>query len=172
MSHSFLTLDLATMSGICLWVPGSQPIISSSDLSTWYSHDYAKALAIHYKRIKKIIEENEVTHVCFEKPISLRTDSTEKLRKVFGLSSTVELLCGQMRITCSEAIISQWRKHVLGHGMLTTVEAKRRAMNIARGVGLDPKNHDEAEAFCIMDYVSDILKIKKDWPEPYSFRLK
>lgn len=172
MKETFLTLDLATLSGVCIWTPGTQPVISSSDLSTWYSHNYAKALAVHYKRTKKLIEENEVTHVCFEKPISLRTDSTEKLRKVFGLSNTIELLCGQMRITCSEAIISQWRKHVLGHGVLPTFEAKRIAMNIAQGVGLDPKSHDEAEAFCIMDYMADILKIKKDWPEPYLFRLK
>lgn len=172
MNHSFLTLDLATMSGFCNWKPGSAPIVSSSDLSTWYAHDYAKALAIHYKRLKKNIEENEVTHVCFEKPIMLRTDSAVKLRKIFGLSNTIELLCGQLEIECSEAVISQWRSHVLGHGQLPTEEAKKRAMSIAKGCGLDPKTHDAAEAFCIMDYIADIKRLKKDWPETYLFRLK
>lgn len=169
---SFLTLDLAKMSGWCLWKPGQMPTIGNSDLSLWYKHMYPKALAIHFKRMKKLIEENEVTHVCFEKPLMLRTDNAFKLRKIFGLSNTVELLCGQLEIGCSEAVISQWRKHVLGDGRLKTDEAKRRAMNIAIGCGLDPKTDDAAEAFCIMDYLADMKRLDKDWPEPVMLRMK
>lgn len=169
---SILTLDMATLSGLCNWQPGSMPVLSSSDLSTWYSHDYAKALAIHEKRLLKNIEKYKVTHICFEKPIMMRTDNLVKLRRIIGLSNIVELIDGRTDIICYEAVISQWRKHVLGHGQLSTDEAKRRAMNVACGVGLDPKCHDEAEAFCIMDYTADNMRLKKDWPEPFLFRLK
>lgn len=169
---SYLTLDMATLSGFCNWTPGSMPVLSHSDLSTWYSHDYGKALAIHEKRLLLNIKKYEVTHICFEKPIKRRTDSLAKLRKIIGLSTIVELIDGRTDIICSEAPISQWRAHVLGDGRMKKDPAKAMAMNIARGVGLDPKCDDEAEAFCLMDYLADNLKLKKDWPETFMFRLR
>ena len=169
---SYLTLDMATLSGFCNWTPGSMPVLSHSDLSTWYSHDYGKALAIHEKRLLKNIEKYEVTHICFEKPIKLRTDSLAKLRRIIGLSNIVELITSREGIACYEAPISQWRAHVLGDGKMKKDPAKAMAIKIAIGCGFDPKCDDEAEAFCIMDYLADTLKLKKDWPEPFVLRMR
>lgn len=172
MKDVYLTLDLATLTGYCLWTPGSKPVIGNSDLSTWYTDDYPKALAVHYKRMKKIIEDNGVTFVCYERPIMKRTDTQGKLQKIYGLSNVIQLLEGQMDFSAYFIGVSEWRAHVLGHGQLSTRVAKDKAMKIARGCGLDPKTNDEAEAFCIMDYVCDKRKETKTWKEPANFRFK
>lgn len=169
---SYLTLDLATMSGWCLWKPGQMPTIGNSDLSLWYTHMFPKALSIHYKRMKKLIEENDVDFVCYERPLMMRTDNQAKLQKMYGLSNVIQLLEGQLEFTAKFVSVPEWRKHVLGHGTLPTDEAKRRSMKIAQWIGLEPKTHDAAEAFCIMDYVADIKREKKDWPDPINFRWK
>ncbi len=169
---SYLTLDLATMSGWCLWKPGQMPTIGTSDLNLWYSHDYPKALAIHYKRMKNLIEENDVDFVCYERPLMMRTDNQSKLQKMYGLSNIIQLLEGELEFTAKFVSVPEWRKHVLGHGQLSTQVAKDKAMAIAKGCGLNPKTHDAAEAFCIMDYLADIRKEKKDWIDPINFRWK
>jgi hypothetical protein len=172
MSETYLTLDLATMSGYCLWTPRSKPVIGNSDLGTWYSNNYPKALAIHYKRMKALIEENEVSFVCYERPMMRHTDTQNKLQSMYGLPNVIQLLEGQMGFTAVHVGVSEWRKHVLGHGQLSTDVAKNKAMAIAKGCGLDPKTHDAAEAFCIMDYLADVRKEKKDWKDPINFRFK
>lgn len=172
MSNSYLTLDLAKMSGFCNWTPGTKPVISNSDIELWYQHEYGHALFIHHKRLVKNIEKYGVTHICFERPIKLKTDSVERLRKIYGLSNMVEFVCDQMGIGCSEVAINTWRSHVLTHGQLPSKEAKRQAMNIAYGLGYEPKSNDEAEALCIMFYLADILNLKPDWIEPARFRLR
>ena len=176
MDNSYLTLDLATMSGFCLWKPGSKPTVGIMDLKTWFTDNYQKALSVHYNRINRLVVENDVNIICFEAPMIVRrgakTTSTKNARKLIGLANIVELICGQYGIACYEAEVSQWRKHVLGHGQLSTDVAKDKAMKVAKGCGLNPPTHDAAEAFCIMDYCADIQHEKKDWKDPVNFRWK
>lgn len=169
---AFLTLDMATVTGYCIWEEGTKPIVGTSDLSTWYADNYPKAMAIHYKRMRKLIEENDIHYICFERPLMIRTDTQMKLMKMYGLPNVIQLLEGQMGLTATYVGVSEWRKHVLGHGQLSTAVAKDKAMAIARGCGLDPKTHDAAEAFCIMDYLVDALRLKKTWKDPVNFRWK
>lgn len=164
--NSLLTLDLATRSGFCHWNPGVMPTIGSKDMS-WAWDDLGKFLHCYEKWLRKFLVENHVDWVTFEAPILVRkgykTTSIQTAYKLMNLCGTTERVCFDMDVVCSEVRVSEWRKHFLGHGGYPTEQAKKMCMERAFAAGLNPKFHDEAEAFGIMDYTADQLEIKKQW---------
>lgn len=163
---SILTLDMATTTGMCNWRPSSQPFLSSSDLSSVKSQR-GKAMSWHEKRIRENIIENKVDFVVIEAPLLItrgpRTDNIEKLLWLIGLTVTTERLCWEMDVRISLCTVQKWRSHIFGNGRIKGDVAKECSMLLAKGIGLNPECHDQAEAFCIMNYVAHLLKLKTDW---------
>lgn len=169
MPKSLLTLDQATLSGFCNWKPGTQPVLSSLDLG-FVSDNLGRFISVFEKNLRKNIEENQVDYICFESPILIRmgkkSTGLNVAMKLYNLVGTIEKVCSDLMIPCAEVQVGEWRKHFLGSGGYSTEQAKQHAVNKCRAAGFDPKCHDEAEAFGIMDYVATLKSLKKNWPEP------
>ena len=172
---SILCLDMATTTGLCNWQLGSQPVLSFSDLSS-VKHIRGKAMSWHQERIRKNIEENNVDLVVMEAPLLItrgpRTDNIEKLLWLIGLVVTTERLCYELDVLVSICNVQSWRKYIFGNGHINGELAKECSMLLSHSAGLEPKCHDEAEAFMIMNYVAHLFKLKTDWRLNYDEAIK
>lgn len=161
-------MDLATRSGFCNWGPDRQPTIGNKDLSH-ASSEVGRYLSIYEKWLIENITENKVDCVVFEAPILIRmgkkTTGIETAYKLMNLAGSTERVCWDLDVMCSSVQVSEWRKHFLGSGGYPTDQAKAMCVEKCKAIGLDPKYHDEAEAFGIMDYATAILRLEKPWPD-------
>lgn len=170
MPKSILCLDLATALGFCHWNPGSMPTIGSKDMA-WIGGNLGKLLFFYEKWLREFIIKEDVDWVTFEspfiKPVTLRSPGTPKVTamRLMNLCGIVERICYELKIPCSEVTVGQWRKHFIGRGDYPTDQAKEMAVQRVTAAGYEVKVHDEAEAFGIMDYVADELRIPKQWKD-------
>lgn len=74
------------------------------------------------------------------------------IQRLIGLGAMAEWFAYKVNARCYSVHIGTWRKHAFGTGHMTRDAAKRLAMEGARGLGFDPSNDNEAEAFFILDY--------------------
>lgn len=169
MPNSLLTIDQATRSGFCLWEPGSLPVLSSLDLG-YCNGDLGHIMSAFERHLRTNLKQNNVDYVCYETPLLMRTDTRDKLTRLYGFVTIIEKLCHNLNIPCHRIDVPTWRKTFLGSAKLPTKEAKASCMIKCDQIGLKYEGHDECEAFGIMDYIATLKSLKKDWPEPGRLR--
>ena len=172
MVKCILTLDLATRSGYCLWKLGSKPVLGNKNF-TRYKDNMDARLYYFEKWLDRLVRINEVDFIVYEAPILVHNGpKTTKPATAFilmNLAGSPHRIGFKHGARVSHCRADRWRSKVLGNGRLTSDEAKEKAMQFARDCGFDPKYHDEADAFCLMEYTARLLDIKRAWHDSWEF---
>lgn len=113
-------------------------------------------VAMHDRQPKK--EGGRVQKVIDIKPV----------KKLIALAGMAEWFAHCVEAQCYSVHIGTWRKHFLGTGKLKRDEAKQRAMDECRRLGIDPPDDNAAEACGILDYYLSLRKLGgKPYPVPW-----
>jgi len=169
---SILTLDLARRTGFATWRPGSLP-----EIGTYTLPEPIGGIGLYLQKyedwLRSMCARRAVDCLVFEAQILIHGGKNktgfEVAYQLMNLGGTTEKVCQDLNICCSKVQVTEWRKHFLGSSHHRTKDAKDLAMKKARACGFDPKHHDAAEAFGILDYTAAVFDMKTDWPDANIF---
>ena len=164
----FLAIDQSlTSTGWALWEPEQDLPCSGS----WKLCEGVKSRALGFAELRghllALHRATPISSITFEQPVLAPKDKMEKLIGLYGLAATVECFAQPRQIDCQFVNVKTWRKTFLGPGYkdLRPDEAKAAAMKMARFYGQRVSNHDEAEAFGILDHALLKARVKIPWRE-------
>jgi hypothetical protein len=162
-----LALDLATKTGWALHKPGMErPFFGTLTLPLGTDR-----LGLCVDRLDEFLFDQHVMHgltdIAFEaQHIAGTKIDMNVVYKLCGLGMHVEWFCYRIGITdrCFKVSIGTWRKHFIGDGRVARGEAKIKAIDECRRLGLNPPDDNAAEAFGILDYY---LSLKRSYERPW-----
>lgn len=145
---SILALDFSkACTGIAFGRPGTLPVLSSKSFAKWEGATLAECASAVIRWLPELLSTYQPDLVVIEAalpPIASRDQVSARL--ALGADFLIKGACHVRAIRCEECHRGTWTAFVLGSGNLKSGEAKQRSMAIARSVGLEPKNNDEADA--------------------------
>lgn len=83
-------------------------------------------------------------------PIASRDQNSARL--ALGADFLIKGFCARNAIKLIEVDGGTWKSRILGTSRLKTPEVKKRSMALCKAFDLDPRNHDEADAFAVWLY--------------------
>jgi hypothetical protein len=152
---TILCLDLATVTGVAEWSPSTGP--------RFYSVRFASPGDEHpetFGRARRWIDDrlrlSDVAAIYAEAPLRLgaavgQTNADTVLR-LTGLWAVISSAAKVWRIKYRDVNVQEARRAFIGKGQLRREEAKARVMQMARAVGWQPENLDEADAAAVLFY--------------------
>ena len=151
--RTIVSIDLATQSGVAECEPGSAP--------RFYTVRFASPGDEHpatFTRARRWIDERlsvrDVAALYLEAPLRMgaaqgQTNADTVLR-LNGLWAVISAAAGVWRVKYRDVSVQAARTAFLGKGFLRREEAKERAMQMARAIGWEPNNLDEADAAAVL----------------------
>lgn len=158
-----LSLDIATKTGIADGEAGVAPVFYSEQFAG-KDDDHEDAFERSLNWIIKRLMVGSFDAVYVEAPInpaafigkynpetgrmgmSTNPDTTIRL---IGLWAVLSAAVKVKKIKYRRVNVQTARKSFIGHGNLKGDEAKRRAFEMCKMIGWDPKNRDESDAGCV-----------------------
>ncbi len=139
-----LALDLATRIGWCCGRGERLPAVGSHALSS-RPNGIGAFLSEFEIWLAMVLTDVEPEIVIFESPAPAGFNSLSSIRKTLGLAGIAEMVCHRRNIEAREVAPATVKKQLSGNGRAK----KPEMMAAARAYGIDPKFHDEADAFGI-----------------------
>lgn len=139
-----LALDLATRIGWCCGRGERLPVVGSYQLDA-QPNEIGAFLSEFELWLAGVLTEVEPEMVIFESPAPAGFNSLSSIRKTLGLAGVTEMVCYRRNIEAREIAPASVKKGLSGNGRAK----KPEMMAAARAYGIDPKFHDEADAFGI-----------------------
>lgn len=148
MEHRVLALDLATNIGMAIGDPRELPAHRSFTLPST-GDDVGRFLDAFDIWLSDTITVERPTICAFEAPI-IHAGKTSYLtaRKLMCLAGHTEFVLRRRDVPCFEGNVTQVKKFFAGSGRAQ----KGDVMAVARRLGLDPKNDDEADAVALFAF--------------------
>lgn len=173
-------LDLATYTGLALWVPGTDAPRLLSLRLPGDPEDLGRPLEKLRSTLADIHAVDPITHLFYEAAILPRAevggDGRAHMRtnlatvlKLCALAGMAEWFALRIGAHCRQVEQSKWRKHFFGKGTGRSKELKAAAMDAARLRGWMPLNDHEADAAGVLDYGLHCFGIVTPWRDAHLF---
>ena len=131
--------------GLCLGKWGERPTLTT--VSFGKDNNLTGAAAQMIQWFPDLIKVFQPEIILLEAAFSSGGDVATRL--AFGADFFIKGVCSLAGIRMDEVHNGTWKRDILGSGSLRSNKAKERSMLVAKGFGMEPKNSDEADAFCI-----------------------
>jgi len=178
----FLALDLSKRStGFAIWDDTMErPILGCWELGSELTSAGTSFIRLH-QRMNDLHMVTPFDNVLYETPLNLGPGAgitnADTIFALVGLAAHVDSFCEAKSVRkYRTANMSSWRGHFLGsipRGPIKDrfgnklkrkpIDWKSLSMERAREFGMEPRRHDEAEAFGILDYQVDLEGITPPW---------
>jgi hypothetical protein len=167
---AWLALDLSLKStGFALWSLGSElPVCGHWALApdvSWRGRGYVRL----HRNLIDLHRVESLSDISYEETLSQSmvqgNSSLPTIQMLAGLAAHVESFAEAVGATHRAVNMSTWRKHFIGSMPRGTKkpDLKALAMRRCKELGMDPANHDEAEAIGILDYRLSLEGIIPPW---------
>lgn len=150
---TLLCLDIATVTGCAEWSPASPDprfyTVRFSSSEDGHPETFARAR----RWIDDRLSIGDVAAVYVESTnlgALMGHTTADTIKRLVGLNAVISSACGVWRIRYRDVDVHTARSAFLGRGVLKSAEAKARAMEMARAVGWNPANLDEADAAAVL----------------------
>lgn len=141
-----LSLDWSKANtGICVGCWGERPTLTS--ISFGKDDDLTRAAASVIAWFPDALKVFKPEIVVLEAAFS--TGGGIATRLAFGADFFIKGCCSLAGIRMDEVHNSTWKRDIFGSANLKSEDAKKKSVQIAKEFGMEPKSHDEADAFCI-----------------------
>ena len=153
-----LAFDIANTTGWCAGDGSELPASGVVTLPTPEDKDDLGPVFDFWDRwLGKHLDEWEPTRVLYEAPTlprptidprtgkAVQRTTTATTRRLYSMQSFLEVQCLRRRIPCFECPIQSIKKELTGNGRAQ----KDDMVLMAKRCGLNPKTHDEADAFAV-----------------------
>lgn len=145
---SILALDFSKRStGIAFGRPGERPVLSTESFARWEGSTLAEAASAIIRWLPGALATFKPDLVVVEAalpPAASRDQISARL--ALGFDFLLKGACHVRALRCVECHAGTWKSFYLGSGNLKSAEAKARSIAVTKGVGLEPRNSDEADA--------------------------
>lgn len=145
---SILGLDFSKKStGIAFGRPGERPVLSTVSFAKWEGASLDEAASAIIRWLPELLGTYRPDMVVLEAalpPAASRDETSARL--ALGADFMIRGACHIRRVRFATVHRGTWTAFYLGKGNLKSAEAKARSLAVARGVGLEPRNADEADA--------------------------
>ncbi|MGJ4855548.1 hypothetical protein ACN6KF_001494 [Labrys sp. La1] len=151
---SILSIDFSkSRTGICFGRPGERPTLSSKSFARWEGATLDEAAAAVIQWLPEVLSVYKPDLIALEAalpPIASRDQTSARL--ALGADFVIKGAAKLRSIRCYEIHGGTWKSAILGSGNLPSKQAKAKSLQLARGMGLEPKDDNEADAYCIWLY--------------------
>ncbi len=137
-----LSLDIATRTGACIGNGASLPLLTHVRLPSM-GEEGGRFFWTYRRWLKGVIAEHRPSILSFERPILPRFTNITVTRTLQGLAAVTEEVAYAAGVDCREVTVQQVKTALTGYGHATKLDM----MKLAQAYGLEPKVHDEADAF-------------------------
>jgi len=146
-----ISLDLATRVGVCEGIPGGVPRLSSITLPST-GDDVGEFLCAYHEWLISLLAFRPKL-VSFEVPVLGGAKMNVKtVEKLIGLSNHTQFVCRMKGIEYGAIGIQKNKQFLTGNARAQ----KDDMIAAARRYGMDPKCHDEADAFALWAYTVNL----------------
>jgi hypothetical protein len=166
---SIVGLDLATRTGVALWVPGTDAPRLSSMRLPGDPEELGRPLEALRQHLADIHAIEPITHLFFEASILPGKTNIHTVNKLCALGGMAEWFAFRIGAVCRRVEQQSWRKHFIGRGTGKSVELKRMAVEAALMRGWNPTNDHEADAAGVLDFGLACFNIKPPWRDAHLF---
>jgi hypothetical protein len=166
---AYVGLDLATKSGVALWVPGTgAPRLSSMKLPG-QPEELGRPLEALRQHLADIHTIDPITHLFFEASILPGKTNIHTVNKLCGLAGMAEWFAHRIGAVCRRVEQQSWRKHFIGRGTGKSEELKAAAIRSCQLRGWMPTNDHEADAAGVLDFGLHCFGVKVPWRDAHLF---
>lgn len=168
MTGGILALDLATVTGwahvsplaLASWpktaleaasMPGL-PFDVGTQQFPKTGTDVGRFADAFHNWLVSMIEERRPDSLVFEAPYADSKRHQQTARKLLGLAWHTEWCCLRMGVRCSEANMTEYRKHFTGVGQAKRERMKALVMESCRARGWEVADDNEADAMALLDF--------------------
>lgn len=176
---SMVGLDIATMMGAALWLPGTEAPRLSSKRLPGDAEELGRPMEAVRQFLADIHVVDPITHLFFEVPIlpRPRVENGKPAMKVTAatvyklccLAGMAEWFAHKVGAQCRAVEQQSARKHFIGLGTGPSEKLKRMAVEAAQMRGWDPANDHEAEAAGVLDFGLHCFGIAVPWRDSHLF---
>lgn len=131
--------------GLCLGKWGERPTLTT--VSFGKDDNLIGAAAQMIQWVPSMFRVFKPEMILLEAAFSTGGDIATRL--AFGADFLLKGCCSLEGIRMDEVHNGTWKRDILGTGNLKSEDAKARSKMVAKAFGMEPKNSDEADAFCI-----------------------
>ena len=151
MADSILSIDFsAAKTGLAYGEPGSRPVLSSQSFARWQNATLDEVAAAVIQWLPQAIATYQPSLIVVEAalpPIASRNAASAQV--ALGFDFLPRGAANIRGIRCIPVHLSTWRSFAFGTSRIKRAEAKARSIALCKGMGWEPKSHDEADAACI-----------------------
>ena len=166
---SVVGLDLATWTGVALWVPGTPaPRLSTLRLGG-APEELGRPLETLRQHLADIHKAEPITHLFFEASILPGRTNLQTVNKLCSLAGMAEWFAYRINAVCRRVEQQSWRKHFIGRGNGKSAELKRLAIEAARLRGWTVEDDHQADAAGVLDYGLACFSITSPWRDAHLF---
>jgi len=169
LNHDLLCLDLATNIGVARWKEGDDPPSLSTKNLPPIPH-LGRFINAYHSFLLEQISINKPTLINYEKPYVGPTMTSLLASKLYGLAAHTDWFCEVNGIAVFCTPPNVWRKHFTGIGSGKRDKLKMATIQECKARGIKVMTEDEADAMGLLDYTTDIKKLKKSWAEGALFK--
>jgi Holliday junction resolvasome RuvABC endonuclease subunit len=151
---SILAIDFSkSRTGVCFGRPGQRPTLSSKSFAKWEGATLDEAAAGVIQWLPEVLSVYKPDLIALEAalpPIASRDQISARL--ALGADFMIKGAAKIRGIRCFEIHGNTWKSAILGSGNLPSSQAKKKSLQLCRGMGLEPKDDNEADAYAIWLY--------------------
>lgn len=166
---AYVGLDLATRTGVALWVPGTDAPRLSSMRLPGEPEELGRPLEALRRHLADIHTVDPITHLFFEASILPGKTNIHTVNKLCALAGMAEWFAHRIGAVCRRVEQQSWRKHFIGRGTGKSEELKRMAVEAAQARGWSPANDHEADAAGVLDFGLACFSVVVPWRDKHLF---
>lgn len=151
---SILSIDYSGAStGLTFGRPGEIPLMWTERFATGDYYTLGQVASAAMRWIDGALVTFKPDLVLIEAALHNSAQSGDaSARMNLGGAFVINGACYTRSVRCIETKIDDWKKFAHGTARLRRDEGKQRSKEICRAFGLQPKNDDEADSFCLWLY--------------------
>lgn len=149
---TLICLDIATVTGCAEWSPSGDPRFYSVRFAS-KGDDHPESFTRARRWIDDRLSIGDVAALyveCTNLGALIGHTTADTIERLVGLNAVISSAAGVWRIKYRRVDVHTARAAFLGKGRLKGEEAKPRAMEMARAIGWNPHNLDEADAATVL----------------------
>lgn len=146
---TILAIDFSkACTGLAIGQPPNTPILANKKLGDAYNlTDCSASMITWVPEMLSVYQPDVVILEAALPPIASRDQNSARL--ALGADFMIKGYCAHARVKCFEVAGSTWKSRLFGTSRLKTHEVKQRSIALCKAFELEPKTHDEADAFCV-----------------------
>ncbi len=150
--RTVVALDVATVTGCAEIEPGFEPRFYSVRFAS-PGDEHVETFSRARRWIDARLSVGDVAALYVESTnlgALIGQTNADTIKRLVGLNAVISSAAGVWRVKYRKVDVHTARKEFLGNGRLKREEAKPRAMAMAKSIGWEPNNLDEADAASVL----------------------